>query len=124
MAKALDLDIRDGAIIAQVLKNSPAETGGIKEQDIILKVDGNEVDNASQLKNLVSNHRPDEETELLVLRDGLEIDLTVTLGSRPDEENLASVYKSGGTFYDDLGLMVDDLESEFAQKKALMKITV
>lgn len=119
MAKALKLDIRDGAIIAQVLKNSPAETGGIREQDIILEVDGKEVDNASQLKNLVSSHHPGEETELLILRDGMELELAIILGSRPNEEDLASVYKTGGTFYDDLGLMVDDLESEFARKKGV-----
>ena len=119
MAKALDLEIRDGAIIAQVLKNSPAEKGGIKEQDIILEVDGKEVGNSSQLKNLVSSHRPGEETDLLILRDGLELDLTVELGARPDEEELASVYKSGGSFYDDLGLMVDGIESDFARKHGI-----
>ena len=67
----------------------------------------------------MSSHRPGEETDLLILRDGLELDLTVELGSRPDEEELASVYKSGGSFYDDLGLMVDGLESDFARKHGI-----
>ena len=77
------------------------------------------VKNASQLKNIISSHRPDENIDLLVLRNGFEMELTVNLGSRPDEQDLAEVYKSGVNSYDDLGLMVDDLESNFAREKGI-----
>ncbi|MAJ45490.1 MAG: hypothetical protein CMF96_12215 [Candidatus Marinimicrobia bacterium] len=116
MAKALNLDILDGAIISQVLKNSPAEDAGIKDQDIVISINGKEISNSSQLKNLVSNLRPNSKAEFEILRASEKIFLNVSLGERPSEKDLAEVYKFGNSFYDVLGLVVEDLNSAFAKK--------
>ncbi|HJM96258.1 MAG TPA: trypsin-like peptidase domain-containing protein, partial [Candidatus Marinimicrobia bacterium] len=55
MAKALKLRDRNGAIISQVMKDSPAEDAGVKEQDVIIEVDGEKVNDSSNLKNLISS---------------------------------------------------------------------
>ena len=53
MSEALGMKDTSGALIVQVVENSPAEKAGLKEQDVILKVDGKKVDNTSKLKLLI-----------------------------------------------------------------------
>ena len=57
MAKALKLKNGQGALISQVISNSPAENSGIKNKDVIISVDGEKINDSSQLKNLISNLR-------------------------------------------------------------------
>lgn len=108
MAKAMDLENRNGAILTQILEDSPADKAGLKEQDVIIKVGNNIVNDASHLKNLVATQRPNEKIKFLIIRDGEEKKVTVKLGERPDQKDLASVYSSGSTF-DKLGLKVEKI---------------
>ncbi len=110
MARALDLDTRNGAIISQVMEDSPADKYGIEDQDIVIRMNGLEVKDASHLKNLVANAHPGEKVTFTVIRDDDEKDLMVKLGTRPDEEELRSgMYSSDA--YDKIGLKVENLDS-------------
>ena len=111
MAKALKLKNRNGAIISQVMKDSPAEDAGVKEQDVIIEVDGEKVNDSSNLKNLISSGRPNDKTKLTVIRDGHKKNLIVTLGLRPGEKELAETYRYGEKRFDILGLRVEKYES-------------
>ena len=111
MAKALRLKERNGAIISQVIKNSPAEDAGVEEQDVIIAVDGVKVADSSNLKNLISSGRPDDKTKLTVIRDGHERNLIVTLGTRPGEKELAETLRYGEKLFDVLGLQVETLKN-------------
>ena len=111
MAKALRLKERNGAIISQVIKNSPAEDAGVEEQDVIIAVDGVKVADSSNLKNLISSGRPDDKTKLTVIRDGHERNLIVTLGTRPGEKELAETISYGEKLFDVLGLRVETLKN-------------
>ena len=111
MAKALRLKERNGAIISQVIKNSPAEDAGVEEQDVIIAVDGVKVADSSNLKNLISSGRPDDITKLTVIRDGHERNFIVTLGTRPDEKELAETFRYGEKLFDVLGLRVETLKN-------------
>ena len=111
MAKALQLNGWNGAIISQVIKNSPAEDAGIEKQDVIIAVNGVKVDDSSNLKNLISSGRPHDKTKLTLIRDGHEKKLTVTLGIRPGEKELAETYRYGEKLFDILGLRVETFEN-------------
>ena len=111
MAKALRLKERNGAIISQVIKNSPAEDAGVEKQDVIIAVNGVKVDDSSNLKNLISSGRPHDKTKLTLIRDGHEKKLTVTLGIRPGEKELAETYRYGEKLFDILGLRVETFEN-------------
>ena len=111
MAKALRLKERNGAIISQVIKNSPAEDAGVEEQDVIIAVDGVKVADSSNLKNLISSGRPDDKTKLTVIRDGHERNLIITLGTRPGEKELAETFRYGEKLFDVLGLRVETLKN-------------
>ena len=115
---------RNGAIISQVMKDSPAEDAGVKEQDVIIEVDGEEVNDSSNLKNLISSGRPNDKTKLTVIRDGREKNLTVTLGLRPGEKELAETFKYGEKLFDLLGLRVESYKSEESTFASIFKIIV
>jgi len=111
MAKALQLNGWNGAIISQVIKNSPAEDAGVEKQDVIIAVNGVKVDDSSKLKNLISSGHPHDKTKLTLIRNGHEKKLTVTLGIRPSEKELAETYRYGEKLFDILGLRVETFEN-------------
>ena len=73
----------DGALIAGVLNNSPAERAGLKPGDILVGVDGKQVTDSSSMLNLVSNLKPDTQAVLKIVRAQKEIDVPITVGKRP-----------------------------------------
>lgn len=68
-----------------VVVDSPADKAGIREGDIILRVDGDEVNDSHDLGYLLRLHAPGEVIVLDVLRDGEESEYRVTLEERPTE---------------------------------------
>jgi serine protease Do len=66
--------------INAVQKDSPADKAGLKENDVILKVNNDEISQGKSLRRLLSKYEPDNEVTLRVLRDGKEIDVKVKLG--------------------------------------------
>lgn len=106
MTKALKLKNGNGALISQIISNSPAENSGIKNKDVIISVNGEKINDSSHLKNLISNGRPNDRTMLTIIRDGKKKDIMVTLGTRPNQDELSNVYQYGNETYDILGLIV------------------
>ncbi len=115
MARALKLDERYGAIISHVIKNSPAEEGGIQSQDVIIEVDGSKVIDSANLKNLISGGRPKDKTTITVVRNGKKTSLEITLGTRPNESDLSLDYKLDE--FDLLGLKVENIKNSELRKK-------
>ncbi len=111
MARALKLDTRNGAIIAQILEDSPADKSGLQNQDIILEIDGTIVENSSHLKNIIASNRPTESVVMKILRNNKNESLNVRLGKRPDENNLADSFFQNNS-YDKLGLKVSNIDIE------------
>ncbi len=72
-----------GAEIASVANGSPADEAGLREGDVVVKVAGEDVENADDLRNAVSERKPGDELELEVRRDGETETLAVELGTRP-----------------------------------------
>ena len=90
MGEALGLDEARGVIVAGVEDDAPAAAAGIEEGDIIISVDGKAINEVSRLRNLISLTGIGEKVELLILRDGKEKKIGVTLDELPggdsDEE--------------------------------------
>jgi serine protease Do len=66
-----------------ILPNSPAEKAGLKERDIITKVDGTNIDETHSLTSLVGRKSVGDKVTLTVIRDDKEITKTVTLEASP-----------------------------------------
>lgn len=85
-AYQFNLNVKRGAYIApsqdgqpSVIVDSPAAKAGLKEKDIITKVDGTAINENNSLISLVSRKAVGDEVKLTIIRDGKEISLTVKL---------------------------------------------
>lgn len=91
VAQQYSLNVNQGAYIApsadpsqpSVVSGSPADQAGLKEGDIITKVDGTTIDQNHDLITLLDQHQVGDTVTLSVLRGGKSIDVHVTLGSVP-----------------------------------------
>ena len=90
MSKAFHIKEQTGVLITDVFSNSPAKIGGLLPYDIVLEVNGGEVNKSSQLKNLVSAEKPSEIISLKIIREKKEITIRMKLGARPNQATLAS----------------------------------
>lgn len=99
-----------GALVTDVVKGSPAETGGLRQEDIILSYNGNTVESISTFRNYVSLMAPGSKLKLRINRDGSEKNLTVIIAVLPDE--ISSIEHP----IQKLGLNVENLTAELAQK--------
>ncbi len=72
---------RAGALITQVSPGSGAEEGGIEVGDLIIRVDDRDIRSINDLGAVVRARRAGDEVQLEFVRDGVELQSTVTLGS-------------------------------------------
>jgi serine protease Do len=86
MAKAAGLEGPKGVIINDVNPGSGGAAAGLKEGDIILSVDGREVNSANELQTVVASKHPGDVVTLKLIRDKKQIEKKVTLKPRDDEE--------------------------------------
>jgi len=70
-----------GALVRTVVPGKAGDKAGLKNGDIILKVNGREIDNFAQLRLIISQKRPGTKVKLAVLRGKKEMGVNVTLGS-------------------------------------------
>lgn len=71
-----------GVGVTRVIADSPAEKAGLKKDDVILRVDGENVTSVRKLNRLVSEIAPDHTVKITISRNGAEQDLTATMGKR------------------------------------------
>ncbi len=86
VAEALGLPRAQGATVSSVEADSPAEKAGVKSGDVILKVDGKNIEGSSEVTRIIGNIRPGSKVTLSVWRDNASRDLVATVGEFKDEE--------------------------------------
>jgi len=83
LAKSFDLPNTDGALVASVGKDTPAEKAGLQDGDFIVAVDGKPVKNVNELRNRVAAVKPNTTVDVRVYRGGKKKTLKVTIGQQP-----------------------------------------
>lgn len=89
MADALGIDKNKGEFVTRIVKDEAADKAGLKEGDIVLKVNGRDVTPDDTLSYIVANIKPGTKIPLDILREGKPMRITATVGTRPTEEKLA-----------------------------------
>ena len=112
-AKALEMESRDGALITQVVNDSPAAVAGIEEGDVIVKFDNKKISDPSNLRNIVSLMPPGSKSDIVIFRNGNKKILKVTLQELKDGKQVA-VKTSSNTSV--LGLELKEINSSLIQK--------
>ncbi|MBN2317401.1 MAG: PDZ domain-containing protein, partial [Sedimentisphaerales bacterium] len=116
MAQAFGLKDDKGVLIPEVTEGSAADKAGLKHNDIILEVNEESVESASQLRNTIARYKPGTKVEIIVFRDGQRKNLTVTLEKRPAPEEMASRESQREDTFTDLGFSVRNLTEELAHR--------
>jgi S1-C subfamily serine protease len=98
LAEELGLDLETGALISEVVEGGPADSAGLQASDdertfqgatvesggdVIVAVDGQELEAESDLAELISRQRPGETVTLVIVRDGDRQEIDVELDPRP-----------------------------------------
>jgi serine protease Do len=85
-ARAVGLKEPNGVLVAQTVPGDPADKGGIKTGDVILRVTGMAVENPTALLNRIAGLHPGDKVQVSVWRQNKMVDLTVTLGERKQNQ--------------------------------------
>ncbi len=86
IADSLGLKSTKGALVAEVQNDGPAKAAGIKSGDVIVAVNGDAVDGPRELARKIASLGPNAKADLKVWRTGSESDITLTLGTLPNEK--------------------------------------
>jgi len=89
LAEAFGMTRPQGALVSKVLEESPAAAAGFKSGDVIVRYNGREVADSASLPPLVGQTPVGKQADVVVIRDGAERTLKVTIGELPDDEALA-----------------------------------
>nr|WP_246427038.1 Do family serine endopeptidase [Sphingopyxis panaciterrulae] len=110
-AAAVGLPKDRGEIVQRLEDGGPAAKAGLKRGDIVTKVGGKDVTPQQSLSYLIANEKPGTRVPLEIIRDGKTTTLTVTVGTRPPEEEL-----NGSSFDPEAEQTLPDEPSEGADQ--------
>ena len=89
VASSLGMGRPRGALIAGIIKGGPVDNGSILAGDVVVKFDGRDVDEMRDLPRIVAETPVGKEVEVVVIRDGKEMTVKVTLGRLEDGDQAA-----------------------------------
>ena len=89
LAESFGLSKPQGALVSQVLADSPAAKAGLKTGDIILEFNGRKIPSSSDLPPVVGRVRPGSAADVKILRNGDRMKLSVTIEELPSDDQLA-----------------------------------
>ena len=90
LADSFGLKKPQGALVASVEKDGPAHKAGLEAGDVILKLDGREIERSSDLPALVADMRPGTRARLEILRNGAPKTIDATVAEMPDPKVAAN----------------------------------
>jgi len=122
LAESFDLRQTDGILVSSVQQDSPASAAGLKQGDVIIRMDGVPLENVSELRNKVALTAPGTKTMLRVIRQGREKKIQITIGEQP-----ANFGQTGDQSWtkknslDQFGLTLQELSPELAERFGYVK---
>ncbi len=115
IAKGFGLTETTGALVGDVVKDGPADKAGIKRGDVIIALNGQPIDTPNTLKNLVAQTDVNKTVPVVVIRDGKEQTLQVTISEQPSEAQ-AQAEESAPSIETRFGLSVQELTPDIASQ--------
>lgn len=112
LAESFSLPVPRGALVAQVIAQSPAEKAGVLVGDVLLKFNGKLLKHSADLPPLVGRVPVGTQAQLELLRDGKPLSLPVTIDMLPEDDQIAERKRSNGHFRQlRLGIVVSELDA-------------
>ena len=114
IAESLGMKKARGALVADVVKDGPAEAAGLKVGDVITSFDGKLVKESTDLPLLVAHEPIGKKVPVVVIRDGAELTIELEIGEMKDDAG-----EVAGNESEELGLAVQNLTPEIAESLGL-----
>lgn len=112
----------DGVLVGNVMKDSPAERGGLKPGDIIQEFNGTKISDVHQLQREVAQSLVGSQARLKVMREKQPMMLTIVLGEQPTDVASVESGSPPGQAADRFGLTVQDLTPELRDQLKLKNV--
>jgi Do/DeqQ family serine protease len=123
LAKSIGLDKPKGILVQKLVKGGSAATSGIKEGDVILKVDNKVVNRPNELQTYIATKTAGTKVNLTLFRDGKTITKSVKLKARNDQPEIKTVKDGNNSdessdgsptelIFDEIGFTVQNLSRE------------
>ncbi len=118
---------RGTAQVMEVQEGTAAEEAGLQSGDLILAIDGQELNDALEISNIIGSHQPGDTVELRINRDGETMTITVELGGFDDDDAIADAESDSPSpessaherLQDDLGLTLRDVPARDLERLGL-----
>jgi len=110
LQQSLELKNRNGVLVADVVKGSPAAKAGVHRSDVIVRFDGRPIHKAEELPRLVAVTPVGKKVEVEVIRDGDRKTLELKVGVLKEKE-----VEGGGSTANDFGITLQEITPELAQ---------
>ena len=114
LAKTIQITATKGAFVAEVIKGSPAEIGGLMKNDVITAFAGKTISDSSSLRNSVAAAPVGQEVKVVVLRSRKKLELNVKIGNLESSSQVLAE-----TVKERLGVGVRALTAREAEKYGL-----
>jgi serine protease Do len=111
LAQGLKIDVTQGAVVSDVMRDSPAGRAGLRRGDVIVRMGREPIESSSELRNVVAMQRPGAKVDVEIVRDGKRQTLNVTLGELEEAAGPAArpgPARSGGL---ELGELTPDIRA-------------
>ena len=123
-ADAFGLNRPKGVLIRNVMEDTPAERADFRRGDIVLRVNGEEVNRPNHLQSIIARKHPGDVAEFSIRRKDQDVTIKATLGSLPkDDEEVAESEQGAEAETEHLGLTVSDLTSQVMEAFRLSEDT-
>jgi serine protease Do len=118
LARTFDLPQAQGALVADVIADSPAAQAGLQQGDIIVGFDSSDIQDMHELPRAVAKAEVGKQVAVRILRQGKAKTLSVTIAALRETTAVAET-ETEFTVTDRLGMEVEDLTPESAQRMGL-----
>lgn len=123
IAEGLGLDEAYGALVSQVVEDSPAEKAGLQTGDVIITYDNERVDEMRDLPRLVASTTANSEVTLDVWRNESQISVSAIISKTDEQDEQASDENDTSKSEDVLGLVLSPLNSELRKQYSVKEDT-
>jgi serine protease Do len=114
LAETFGIENTEGALITQIIENSPAADAGLKQGDVILKLNGKTIDQVATFRNEIALTAPGTKVYLTILRDSQQHELDAIIGKLEAADSQKS--SAGTANVPVFGMSLQELTPELSER--------